>query len=133
MVSAPGRRFKKDTKITDELISLSDKNLRIEEVREIIKSLEEELEVQSLTRDKQVEKIKNRFLSIAEDLGLEEFWDDELKFVFDEIKDSRDKDFIVSRGEYLNAKLLAKYLNYDFIDAKDLIPSLGVAATTQAA
>lgn len=121
VVSAPGRRFKKDTKITDELISLSDKNLRIEEVREIIKSLEEELEVQNLTRDKQVEKIKNRFLSIAEDLGLEEFWNDELKFVFDEIKDSRDKDFIVSRGEYLNAKLLAKYLNYDFIDAKDLI------------
>ena len=121
VVSAPGRRFNKDTKITDELISLSDKNLRIEEVKEIIKSLEEELEVQSLSRDKQVEKIKNRFLSIAQDLSLEDFWDDELKFVFDEIKESRDKDFIVSRGEYLNAKLLAKYLNYDFIDAKDLI------------
>lgn len=121
VVSAPGRRFKEDKKITDELISLANKNLRIQELHEIIKSLEEELEIQSLGRDKELEKIKKRFLSIAEDLSLEDFWDEELKTVFDEIKNSRDKDFIVSRGEYLNAKLLSKYLNYDFIDAKDLI------------
>lgn len=121
VVSAPGRRFKEDTKITDELISLANKNLRIQELHEIIKSLEEELEIQSLGRDKELEKIKKRFLSIAEDLSLEDFWDEELKTVFDDIKNSRDKDFIVSRGEYLNAKLLSKYLNYDFVDAKDLI------------
>ena len=121
VVSAPGRRFSKDTKITDELISLSDKNIKIDELHKIIKSLEEELRVQEAYRDTQLEKIKNRFLSIAEELKLEEFWDEELKFVFDEIKNSRDKEFIVSRGEYLNAKLLSKYLGYDFIDAKDII------------
>ena len=121
VVSAPGRRFKEDTKITDELISLSGKNKKIDELEKIIKSLEEELKVQEAYRDTQLEKVKRRFLSIAEELKLEDFWDDELKFVFDEIKGSRDKDFIVSRGEYLNAKLLSGYLGYDFIDAKDII------------
>lgn len=121
VVSAPGRRFKEDTKITDELISLSDKNKKIDDLEKIIKSLEEELSVQKIYRDTQLEKVKRRFLSIAEELKLEDFWDDELKFVFDEIKGSMDKDFIVSRGEYLNAKLLSCYLGYDFIDAKDII------------
>lgn len=121
VVSAPGRRFKEDTKITDELISLSDKNKKIDDLEKIIKSLEEELSVQKVYRDTQLEKVKRRFLSIVEELKLEDFWDDELKFVFDEIKNSRDKDFIVSRGEYLNAKLLSRYLGYDFIDAKDII------------
>lgn len=121
VVSAPGRRFKEDTKITDELISLSDKNKKIDDLEKIIKSIEEELEVQEAYRDTQLEKVKRRFFSIAEELKLKDFWDDELKFVFDEIKGSRDKDFIVSRGEYLNAKLLSGYLGYDFIDAKDII------------
>ena len=121
VVSAPGRRFKEDTKVTDELISLSDKNSKIEDLEKIIKSLEEELKVQEAYRDTQLEKIKKRFSEIAEDLKLEEFWDEELKFVFDQIKNSNNKDFIVSRGEFLNAKLLSKYLDYDFIDAKDII------------
>lgn len=121
VVSAPGRRFKEDTKVTDELISLSDKNSKIEDLEKIIKSLEEELVVQRAYRDTQLEKIEKRFSEIAEDLKLEEFWDEELKFVFDQIKNSNNKDFIVSRGEFLNAKLLSKYLDYDFIDAKDII------------
>lgn len=121
VVSAPGRRFKEDTKVTDELISLSDKNSKIEDLEKIIKSLEEELDVQRAYRDTQLEKVEKRFSDIAEDLKLEEFWDEELKFVFDQIKNSNNKDFIVSRGEFLNAKLLSKYLDYDFIDAKDII------------
>ena len=121
VVSAPGRRFKEDTKVTDELISLSDKNSKIEDLEKIIKSLEEELAAQRSYRDTQLEKIEKRFSDIAEDLKLEEFWDEELKFVFDQIKNSNNKDFIVSRGEFLNAKLLSKYLDYDFIDAKDII------------
>lgn len=121
VVSAPGRRFKEDTKVTDELISLSDKNSKIEDLEKIIKSLEEELAAQKAYRDTQLEKIEKRFSDIAEDLKLEEFWDEELKFVFYQIKNSNNKDFIVSRGEFLNAKLMAKYLDYDFIDAKDII------------
>lgn len=121
VVSAPGRRFKEDTKVTDELISLSDKNAKIEDLEKIIKSLEEELAAQRAYRDTQLEKVEKRFSDIAEDLKLEEFWDEELKFVFDQIKNSNNKDFIVSRGEFLNAKLLSKYLDYDFIDAKDII------------
>ena len=111
VVSAPGRRFSEDTKVTDELIGLSQKNNKIEELNQIIKSLEENLELQKVYRDTQLEKIRSRFFSIAKDLRLEGFWDEELKYVFDEIENSTDKDFIVSRGEFLNAKILAKYLD----------------------
>ncbi|MBW4964720.1 hypothetical protein KZZ06_22255, partial [Sulfitobacter sp. CW3] len=48
VVSAPGRRFSEDTKVTDELIGLSQKNNKIEELNQIIKSLEENLELQKV-------------------------------------------------------------------------------------
>ena len=76
VVSAPGRRFKEDTKVTDELISLSDKNSKIEDLEKIIKSLEEELAAQKAYRDTQLKKVEKRFSDIAEDLKLEEFWDE---------------------------------------------------------
>lgn len=38
-----------------------------------------------------------------------------------EIKNSNEKDFILSRGEYLSALIMAEYLAFDFLDAKDLI------------
>lgn len=47
-----------------------------------------------------------------------------LKSDIDKIRDSlstASRDYIVSRGEYLSAKLLAKILNYDFVDAADII------------
>ena len=31
------------------------------------------------------------------------------------------EEFLVSRGEYFCAKLMAEYLNYDFVDAKDIV------------
>lgn len=70
VVSAPGRRFSEDTKVTDELIGLSQKNNKIEELNQIIKSLEENLEIQKVYRDTQLEKIRSRFFSIAKDLRL---------------------------------------------------------------
>lgn len=31
------------------------------------------------------------------------------------------RDYAASRGEYLNCKVLAKYLGFEFIDAKEII------------
>lgn len=121
VVSAPGRRFATETKVTDELIEISKKNKKIEDVKKIINSVIEDLEIQENFRNNQLEKLVQRFYTIAEDLNLVEFWEEELREVFEEIKNSDSPDFIVSRGEYLNAKLLAKYLGYEFIDAVDLI------------
>ncbi|NCB72590.1 MAG: homoserine O-succinyltransferase, partial [Clostridia bacterium] len=33
----------------------------------------------------------------------------------------KDRDFMISRGEYLSAVIMADYLGYDFIDSADLI------------
>ncbi|MDR0384251.1 MAG: hypothetical protein LBH47_02955 [Christensenellaceae bacterium] len=39
----------------------------------------------------------------------------------DRFENLTDKDYIVSRGEYFSAKLMAQLLNFNFIDAKDVI------------
>ena len=48
----------------------------------------------------------------------------DLDYEFNLIRNTMSKDdvdYIVSRGEYLCAKLMAEYLGYDFIDAKEYI------------
>ena len=66
--------------------------------------------------------IKNRYLQIRDDLGL----DIALEPEFDELKKRLDKkkiteDELVSRGEYFSAKLMAACLGYDFVDAADWV------------
>ena len=41
--------------------------------------------------------------------------------MFKEIEDSSERDFIISRGEFLNALIMASHLGYKFVDAKDII------------
>ena len=66
--------------------------------------------------------IKNRYLQIRDDLGLELALEEE----FAELKKRLDKkkiteDELVSRGEYFSAKLMAACLGYDFVDAADWV------------
>ena len=66
--------------------------------------------------------IKNRYLQIRDDLGLEL----DLEAEFAELKKRLDKkkiteDELVSRGEYFSAKLMAACLGYDFVDAADWV------------
>lgn len=39
----------------------------------------------------------------------------------EEITNGASYDFVVSRGEYMSARVLASFIGYDFVDAKDLI------------
>ena len=65
--------------------------------------------------------IEDKYLKIRDALNI----DLELEKEFAEIRrhftKDVDTDYLVSRGEYLCAKLLARYLDADFIDAKDFI------------
>ena len=65
--------------------------------------------------------IETKYVNIAKELNI----DIDLKKEFDTIRDEIDhdikEDFLVSRGEYLAAKVLAKYLGFQFLDAKDFI------------
>ena len=103
VASAPGKRFSEDIKVTDLLISCAEALPDVDAAKKIFATIEE------------------RYNDIIRDLNL----DFSLQQDFEEIKDSFANDnifdYIVSRGEYLNSKILAKYLGYKFIDAADCI------------
>ena len=65
--------------------------------------------------------IRDRFIAEEIALGNSGIIGKELDIIKQKIEDGETTDYIVSRGEYLNAVLIAKYLGFDFVDAKDLI------------
>jgi len=101
--SAPGRRFDGDDKVTDLLYKTHNLQKAGEDFRPTF------------------ECIRERYLSIAADLGLKL----DLKKYLDEVEQAiaagASADFCASRGEYLNGLVLADYLGWTFMDAKDYI------------
>ena len=101
--SAPGKRFKDDNKITD-LLYLTYAHIKY-----------------SVPYDHVLKIIEGRFNAIKEELKLSIDLDSEFKAIRENLDNKCDEDYIVSRGEYLSALLMADYLGCDFIDAKDVI------------
>ena len=101
VASAPGKRYDEDIKVTDMLYSC-------------YKLVKENKDI-----DEAFKLIEDRYNGIIKDLGLD-FW---LQPEFDRIKNAivhhAGRDYIASRGEYLNSMVLANYIGYDFIDAED--------------
>lgn len=65
--------------------------------------------------------VKNRYFKIKEELKLDVDLENEFKIIESKFSKNIDEAYLVSRGEYLAAKLMAAYLNYEFIDSKDVI------------
>lgn len=103
VVSAPGRRSSDDNKITD-LLYLCHAHLKYD-----------------VACDSVFHMIVERYNGIKNDLGLEIDIDADLYEIKESLCKSMSVDYLVSRGEYLNAKLMAEYLGYKFVDSKDLI------------
>lgn len=103
VVSAPGKRHSEDNKITD-LLYLCHAHIKY-----------------SVPFDQVFDIIYDRYVEIVKELEL----DFDIKPYLDEIKSKMTKnisiDYLVSRGEYLNALIMARLLEYDFIDAKEII------------
>ncbi|SCJ96579.1 Homoserine O-succinyltransferase [uncultured Eubacterium sp.] len=97
VVSAPGKRTKDDDKVTDLLIACAERGGA--EAEELL------LKIQARY------KAMVRRLNVAVDI------DAEFAQIMDALTDSSKKDYVISRGEYLNAKILAAYVGFDFIDA----------------
>ena len=99
IVSAAGRRFKDDHKITD-LLYLCHAHLKY-----------------GVACDSVFQIIRDRYTAIRDDLGLST----DLESKFDALRTKMEKgitqDELVSRGEYFAALLMADYLGYDFLDA----------------
>ena len=104
--SAPGKRDKQDTKVTDLLY----------ECYNLIKARES-----SDVIDAAYDRICERYNSIIRDLGLDFDLSGELSYVKNAMLHASGRDYAASRGEYLNSLILAKYLGFDFIDAENVI------------
>ena len=104
--SAPGKRDKGDTKVTDLLYRCYD----------LIKSRSS---MESI--DACYNEIRARYTSIIADLGLDYDIGGELDYVKNAMLHAAGRGYAASRGEYLNALILAKYLGFDFIDAENVI------------
>ena len=104
--SAPGKRDKGDTKVTDLLYRCYD----------LIKSRSS---MESI--DACYNEIRARYTSIIADLGLDYDISGELDYVKNAMLHAAGRGYAASRGEYLNALILAKYLGFDFIDAENVI------------
>lgn len=99
--SAPGKRFFDDIKVTDLLIQLGN-------------AIKNGSDFASLRTE-----ILNRYHGIAKELNIEF---DASQMLDEGISLAQTcEDALISRGEYICAKLLAKYLDYEFIDAADVI------------
>lgn len=101
IVSAPGKRFKEDNKVTD-LLYICHAHIKYNASFEDV-----------------FEDIAERYREIARGCGLKQDLEAEFASVKASMNKSSSVDAIVSRGEYLNAKLMAEYLGYTFIDSKD--------------
>ena len=101
VVSAAGKRFEDDHKMTD-LLYLCHAHLKY-----------------GVSCDDIMDSIEQRFVEIKNDLGLQY----DVKADFDALRARLNKnmsvDELVSRGEYFTARLMAEYLGFSFVDAKD--------------
>ena len=100
IVSAAGKRFSDDHKLTD-LLYLCHAHLKY-----------------GVSCDNVFDMIRSRYVEIRDDLGLQT----DLETEFDALRRKMDKgisqDELVSRGEYFAAQLMADYLGYDFLDSE---------------
>ncbi|MBR3468263.1 MAG: aspartate kinase [Lachnospiraceae bacterium] len=101
--SAPGKRFKTDTKVTDMLYACYD------------------LAEQGKDFSKELSDIKARYQEIIDGLGLKLSLDQQFAEIEKQFKAKAGKDYAASRGEFLNGIVMANYLGYEFIDATEVI------------
>ena len=101
--SAPGKRFSKDTKVTDMLYKCY------------------ELAEADQNFAKALNDIKARYSEIIEGLGLDLSLEEDFKIIEDQFHSIAGSDYAASRGEFLNGKIMAAYLGFEFIDAADVI------------
>ncbi len=103
IVSALGKKEKGDSKITD-LLYLLHAHLRY-----------------SVPHDNVFSMIKDRFYQIKDNLHLQIDLESEFSQLSKELNKELPVEYLASRGEYITSKMMAEYLGYTFVDAKDLI------------
>lgn len=98
VVSAPGKRFPEDRKVTDLLLDCYERAAAGKPFAE------------------EIGRIRERFFQIIDDLKLSFPLEDELSVLEASLKKKPERDYAASRGEYLAAKIMAQYLGFTFVD-----------------
>ena len=101
--SAPGKRFDGDTKVTDLLYKCYNTAVEGEDFIPIL------------------QEIKGRYYEIIRGLNLDLSLEDEFAQIEADFRAQAGTDYAASRGEFLNGKVMAAYLGYEFVDAADVI------------
>jgi aspartate kinase len=103
VVSAPGKRFKEDVKITDQLYACFDEKQK------------------EGTCVKAFAPIRTRFAEIVKELNVDLDIDKYLDEAEKGINASTRPDYAASRGEYLSALIMSRVMGYEFVDAAEII------------
>ena len=98
VVSAPGKRFAQDVKVTDLLLDLYERAAAGEPYLALL------------------QQIRMRFREILDGLGMSFPLDEEFEILEQSLRTDPARDYTASRGEYLTAKIVAKYLGFTFVD-----------------
>lgn len=101
--SAPGKRFSKDTKVTDMLYQCYALAEKDEEFAEKLNA------------------IKARYQEIIDGLSLTLSLEEEFQTIEKKFHDKAGENYAASRGEYLNGIIMADYLGFEFVDAATVI------------
>ena len=103
IVSAPGKRYSGDVKVTDLLLKCHNEAISHGDVKTAFSA------------------VRARFVSLVKELNIQF----DINSVLDEtealIESEQSEDFTASRGEYLSARITSAVLGAKFIDAKDVI------------
>ena len=103
VVSAPGKRYEGDNKITD-LLYLCKTHIE-----------------HNLPYDQIFQVVEDRYMAVEINLGVDVDLLRHMAEIRDNLRQNPSADYIASRGEYLNAILVAAFLGYDFVDTANLI------------
>ena len=101
--SAPGKRFDKDTKVTDMLYACY------------------ALAAEGKDFGRELRQIEQRYQEIIDGLELKLSLEKEFSLIRENFAGKAGKDYAASRGEYLNGIVMANYLGYEFVDAAEVI------------
>lgn len=100
--SAPGKRFSEDTKVTDLLYACY--------------RATDQTKFQAVLAE-----IKSRYQEIIDGLGLTLSLEEDFGVIEENFKNQIGEEYAASRGEYLNGKVMAAYLEYEFVDPAEMI------------
>lgn len=101
--SAPGKRFPSDTKVTDMLYACYGAAEKGENFFDLLA------------------QIQSRYQEIIDGLNLDFSLEKDFEIIEKNFQDKAGIDYAASRGEYLNGKIMAAYLGFEFVDAAEVV------------